>query len=145
MFQAMNQGWGDASTIQYTQSNSTIKTWCRSTQQWMPNMLNLSINISKWWWSSKCNGNIHRKKWGREKCKWRLNSNSLSLKSRHRDGKMRWRWNKVLIRPSLPMNSNRQTFSTVLLLCLKLWWMTLIQGSRIPNFSISWREFRKDS
>ena len=145
MFQAMNQGWGDASTNRYTQSNSTIKTWCSSTQIWMPNMLSRWINISKWWWPSKCNGSIHKNKWWREKCKWRLSSNSLSLRSRLKDGKMKWKCSKALSKPNLPMSNSKQIFSIVLHLCLKLWWMILILASRIPNFFISWRESKKDS
>jgi hypothetical protein len=67
------------------------------------------------------------------------------LRSRLKDGKMKWKCSKALSKPNLPMSNSKQIFSIVLHLCLKLWWMILILASRIPNFFISWRESKKDS
>lgn len=118
---------------------------CSSTQPWMHNTLSLWINISKWWWPSKCNGSIRKKKWERDKCKWRLSSNSLSFKSRRKDGRTKWRWSKALSNLNWPMSNSRQIFSIVLHLCLRLWWVIPILASRIHNSFISSRESKKDS
>lgn len=145
MFQAMNQGWGNARMFADIQSNSTFKTLPSWTKWWMHNIAKPWPSSNKWWWCSRCIGKNHNKKWDFRNGKCSNSSSRWESKQKPRDGRMRWKWTLHSTRQKLRTNNSKLISLIARLLCLKSWWMILTLVFRTLNFCISWKGFRRES
>ena len=144
MFQAMNQGWGNARIFVVIKSNSTFRIQPSWTKWWMHSIVKPWPSSNKWWWCNRCIGKNHNKKWGFRNGKCNNSLNRWESKLKLRDGRMRWKWTLHSIRQKSHFSNNKLTSSIAHLLCLKLWWMILTLVSRTLNFCISSKEYKKE-